>query len=560
MAQFFYDAQVRRYLIQFSKLFSLFYVTRGLDPDGNPILQRVPVMYGDQSRNVATIIANNSQSTLPSAPIATYWITSIDYNQSWMQSPTFVEKVQVRQRAYDEVTKTYDTVQGQAFTVERLMPVPYTLKMQVDFWTTNTQQKHELFEQIGCLFNPSLEIQNDDNYLDWTSLSVVYQDGLTWSSRTIPQGTANPIDIMTWRFSMPIWISAPAKLKRMGVIYKIINSIRQGSTLQDMQDDELLLGTRQKVNPYGYKLLFIDNTLQLLPDDQPFTPTNSALELPENPDTAVYWSALLNMYGVVRPGISQIWLQNEYMDTDIVGTIEYNPDDDRLLIYNVDVNTLPQNTLGAVTGIVDPRVSGPNAGLPAAVNGQRYLILDNIGHANSRLIIPGEAIGGTSPLNDITFTAGSLTPTGGIATIADNSIAGKSISTPNTRVYGQVPIVTESGSGELAYADVSIGPNTQRYSSTNTVIAITHPGSDYQLSDPTVSWGNVVANANDIIEYNAEKGEWFVAFDSSAAAANDTVEYMTNLRTNIQYRFTRGTGWIKSYEGWYASGDWSIVI
>ena len=54
------------------------------------------------------------------------------------------------------------------------MPTPYTLSMKADIWTSNTDQKLQLLEQILVLFNPALEIQTTDNYIDWTSLSVVY--------------------------------------------------------------------------------------------------------------------------------------------------------------------------------------------------------------------------------------------------------------------------------------------------------------------------------------------------------------------------------------------------
>ena len=456
MAQFFYDNQIRRFLIQFAKIFSNWQVTKGKDPAGNEILVRVPVMYGDSSRQASTILANNSASNLPSAPLITYYISGLEYNQKWTQDPTYIDKLQVRQRAYNSETGQYETTQGQAFTIERQMPVPYTLRMTVDFWTTNYNQKLELIEQLGTLFNPSLEIQSTDNFIDWTSLSAVYQDGLTFSSRSIPQGTGNPIDVMSWKFSMPIWISTASKLKKMGVIEKIIASIHAGSALTDIQDDDLLLGTRQKITPYGYKVLLIGNTLQLLPQASAFYPSNEDLNLPPNPDTDIYWSSVLNVYGAVKPGISQIWLQNPYMDTEIVGTIVPDPIDDRLLIYNIDPDTLPQNTLDPVDGVINPQVTGPNAGLPGPIPNRRYLIVDNIGS----------------------------------------------------------------------------------------------PG------DSTIAWGSLVANANDIIEFNGT--EWVVSFDSEAA--NPTVpEYVTNLATNVQYRFTQNN-WMKSYEGWYDQGDYSIVI
>ena len=456
MAAFFYDSQIRRFLIQFGKIFSNWEVTKGKDPAGNPIIVRVPIMYGDSSRQASTIIANNSASNLPSAPLITYYISGLEYNQKWTQDPTFIEKLNVRQRSYNSETQQYETVQGQAFTVERLMPVPYTLRITVDFWTTNYNQKLELIEQLGTLFNPALEIQSTDNFIDWTSLSAVFQDGLTFSSRIIPVGTGNPIDVMSWKFYMPIWITTAAKIRKLGVIEKIIASIFQGNALEDMQNDDLLLGTRQKITPYGYKLLLLGNTLQILPADTAFDPNNTNLNLPANPDTDIYWSSVLNVYGTIKPGISQIWLQNPYMDTDIVGTITPDPNDDRLLIYNIDTDTLPQNTLSPVNGVINPQVTGPNAGLPGPVNGVRYLLVDNIGAPN----------------------------------------------------------------------------------------------------DSTVSWGTVVAFANDIIEFNSSTMSWFVSFSSQTTT---TIEYVTNLTTTVQYRFVDNM-WTKSFEGWYDQGSYSIVI
>jgi len=406
MAQFFYDEQIRRFLLQFAKIFSNWYVTSGKDPNGNKILVRVPIMYGDSSRQAATIIGKNSASNLPSAPLITYYISGLEYDQRRTQEPYYVDRTQVRQRAYDPETQSYETVQGQAFTIERLMPVPYTLRMTVDFWTTNYNQKLELVEQLGTLFNPSLEIQSTDNFIDWTSLSVVYQDGLTFSSRSIPQGTNNPIDVLTWKFYMPIWISTSSKLKKAGVIHKVIASIFKGQTLLDIQDEDLLLGTRQKISPFGYKILFLNNTLQLIPQNEPFNPPNSDLDLPTPPNTSIYWSSYLNAFGAFKPGISQIWLENPYMETEIVGTVVPDPLDDRILIYNVDPDTLPQNTLDPVDGVINPQVVGPNAGLPGPTPNARYLIVEEIGNPGYPTAAWGNLI--AKPNDIIQFDAGTM--------------------------------------------------------------------------------------------------------------------------------------------------------
>lgn len=463
MQQFFYDDQVRRFLLQFTRIFSLFEVEYGRDEQGNPTLIRVPVRYGDATRQAQTIIQNNSASFLPSTPLMTFYITGMDYDRGRLQEPYFVSKINVRQRTYDTQSDSYETTQGNAFTIERLMPVPYKMTINLDIWTSNTNQKMQIFEQIATLFNPALEIQSTDNYIDWTSLSVVNLDQVTWSSRTVPVGTEDPIDIMTMRFSLPIWISSPAKVKKLGVVEKIIASVydAQGDLKNAIYDNDLLLGTRQKITPYGYQVLLIGNKLQCLKQSTVVNPTNNNTD----PQQAVVtenlqWSAVAGMYGVLRPGISQVRLQHPTADYEVIGYVSFDPTDDRFMLFDVDTDTIPQNTLAPVDAVIDPLKVGPNAGLPAPAVGQRYLILEGMG--------------------------------------------------------------------------------------------------DPTVNDPTAAWGGVDANANDIIEYDGI--EWYVAFESQYGINQ---QFVTNITTGLQYRWTgSGTGaiWIKSYEGLYPGGDWSLVL
>jgi len=66
--------------------------------------------------------------------------------------------------------------------------------------------------------------------------------------------------------------------------------------------------------------------------------------------------------------------------------------------------------------------------------------------------------------------------------------------------------------------------------------------------------GPVVAAANDIIQYDGTR--WFVSFNSSDV---QTVQYVTNTNTGIQYRWT-GDLWVKSYEGLYREASWRLVL
>jgi hypothetical protein len=467
MAQFFYDNQVKNFLLQFARIFSEWDVTFGVDPKGNQILHRVPIMYGDGSRQVDTIIAKNSASNMPSAPQIVYYVTALEYDQTRTQDPTFVDTKSVRQRTFNQETGEYESTQGNAFTLERFMPVPYTLRITVDFWTSNYNQKLELFEQLAVLFNPSLEIQSNDSYFDWTSLSVVYQDGLTFTGRSIPMGTNNPIDVMTWKFYMPIWISTPIKVKKLGIIQKIIATIYSVKALTDIQSDDLLLGTRQKITPYGYKLLLLNGTLQIVPADTAFQPPNESMTLPDVQPAQVFWHSFLNVYGTIREGVSMIALENPYLETEIMGTISYTTDNDSILQFDIDPDTLPSNTLEPVDSIIDPLSKQPGNGLPIASNGQRYLIVESI-------------------------------------------------------------------------------PRQLPYPSPSVVVSPWAPGLNSGVA------------AGSIIQYDGNDNTWYVSFDSTVTI--ETIEFVTNITSGVQYRYIYGEGWQKSIEGWYESGNFRIII
>jgi hypothetical protein len=382
-----------------------------------------------------------------------------------MQEPYFVNNIAVRQRTYDSATDTYETTQGNAFTIERAMPVPYEMTINLDIWTSNTNQKMQLLEQILTLFNPGLEIQSTDNYIDWTSLTVLYLKDVRWSSRTIPINTDNPIDIATLSFTLPMWITPPAKVKKLGVVERIIASVydAQGDLNHALTNSDLLLGTRQRFTPYGYQVLLIDNKLQALRQQQVIDESDASLTPPDSPPSNLLWQSVIGVYGTLRPGISYITLEQPD-GTDITGTVAYDPTDDRFLLFTVNAGTVPPNTLAPITAVIDPIASGPGAGLAVAAAGQRYLFTQATGSYDN----PG-----------------------------------------------------------LTNPDAWEGVDGQP----------------------------LVAHANDIVEYDGTR--WEVVFDSTSSPEN--MQYVTNITTELQYRWT-GKAWVKSYQGLYPGGQWTLVL
>jgi hypothetical protein len=377
MNSYFYSGQTRRFLQQFIRILSNFQVSMGNDDTGNATLMTVPIYYGDSSRQVATILRNNSENSLASVPAMSVYISGWRYDQKRMQEPFFVSKMNLRYRDVDENGQLTSSV-GDAVTVERLMPVPYNLTIKVDIWTSNIDQKLQLLEQIAVLFNPSLEIQSTDNYVDWTSLTYVTLTDTNFTSRTVPVGTEDPLDIASLTFDLPVWFSAPAKVKNMGVIQKIITSlwdsvgtINQSDGSFDINASTLM--ARQVYTLFNFNLLYIGNTVKLVNStaQQGFS-SGATVQ-----DQGYSWALALKNYGQLVNGISQVRLDQG--DITIIGTVAYHPTEADMLLFTPIADTLPANNLDPVNAIIDPANVTVDSTLLNPVAGTRYLILNDIG-------------------------------------------------------------------------------------------------------------------------------------------------------------------------------------
>ena len=373
--QFFYDGQIRRYIAQAIRMLSNFKYRTG---DG--LEKVVPVVYGDLSRQVAAIIKDNSENKLPSAPRIALYMTELDLDRTRLSDATYTSKVHIREREVLEdgssSSRNYGTAQGLNYTVERIMPTPYKLTLKADIWTTNTDQKLQILEQILVLFNPSLEIQTTDNYVDWTSLSVVELTDVTLTNRSVPQGVDSEIDIATLEFETPIWITPPAKVTRMGVIHTIVANIFTEET--GSIDTSFIFGdpqSTQYVTPGRFGLLVINNQARLLGPGE----SVSEDDIPEKYGETINWYKLLDQYGRFRAGISRLFLKKAD-GTEVVGVMSIHPSDDTIAVINFDPDTYPTNTIidgrGNVDAIIDPITYNPP---DTIATGIRYLLLDRIG-------------------------------------------------------------------------------------------------------------------------------------------------------------------------------------
>ena len=380
MAQFWYDQQIRRYLLQFVRIFNGFQIQSGQKNAGgtsSQVYRTVPMRYADMSRMVAHVLRGNTENALNSTPFMTCHVANLNVARERRHDPKLISSQQIQERKYDSLNDQYTAELGNTYTVDRYMPVPYDLTINVDIWSSNTEQKLQILEQILTLFNPTVEIQANTNPLDWTNITVVELIDIQWSSRSVPQGVDSQLDISTLIFQVPIWINPPAKVKKQSIIHSIINRIHLDDNLTDLEYDKNMQDFFEQFSNL--------EEIVVTPQDAQINVTGNTVSLlnAHGINEGYSWKEFFEQYGEFQASTSKLKLRRseniEDSTQDIVGTIAYNPTNDNQLIFTIDSATLPTNTQNSVLKIIDPKKNYPGDGTLAGQQvGQRYLIINDI--------------------------------------------------------------------------------------------------------------------------------------------------------------------------------------
>ena len=566
--QFFYDGQIRRYLTQIVRAFSNFSYQ-----DGDGDLRRVPVMYGDITRQVGSIIRENSENKLPSAPRMGIYITSLQMDRARLSDSSYISKINLREKEFDENTSSYLRSQAKGYTVERLHPTPYTLAVNVDLWSTSTDQKLQILEQIFMLFNPDLEFQTTDNYVDWTSLSTLYLEDINFSSRSIPVGTNDEIDVATIGFTAPIYISPPTKVKKLGIITDIITSIfnqdagtislegfnpptsgdqgaSSGTTVladgtiinnQSGVTSTQAVGLGGKLDLSNPLVTSYRNFDLIIQQETGKLAINKELRVGE-----ITWLNVLEaeLPAKFQPGISQIRVRRAELESEIVGTFTLTEGDHFTINIDWDEDTLPSNTLitgptktdGTINYLVNPIEFNP---LSVKQPGTRILLLGPLGFRVDRTFTATYADDKIHTDIDYFIQSSSF----------ESRIGAETVSSFDVYVNGAVVAATGSNDNDkfLITLDVPlVAGDVVQY-----VLTLNEDGAE--------AWKNAdasdfAADKNDIVEWDGSN--WHIIWDASN---NDTTTYVTNITDGQQY-YWNNYYWQTAIDGYYPRGTWTITL
>lgn len=235
---FFFDEQLAKYQIQFMAIFKGLQVQTGVREDGERLLIDVPITYGSRDRVAASVLAQNTQNTAIKLPAMSAYMTDLEIGTDRMKGTGTTRRF------------TY-LPKGGLFpndmkTVTQIMPVPYTMTMELAIFTSNMQQHRQILEQILVFFDPVLQIQKSDDVFDHTKITMVELKSINFNEE-YPAGDKPRLIQTTLSFIVPLWLAVPANLKN-----QFVEKVFARITLLDMSEsmEEYISSIEGDLAPY----------------------------------------------------------------------------------------------------------------------------------------------------------------------------------------------------------------------------------------------------------------------------------------------------------------------
>ena len=207
--QYYYDNQFKKYMLQFMAVFAGMQVAIGKnertdEKDEDDKLISVPIMYGNRDRVAGWIKGNFTQNKPIRLPIMSANLSGIDLAPDLRKGIGNVRRETYLQRG----RKLPDDVK----VIRQHMPVPYLATAELGIWTSNTEQRYQILEQILIVFDPIVQIQKNDAVFDWTKITTVELTGVAYEDN-YPIGEDRRLLLSTLTFTFPVYLSAPATNK-----------------------------------------------------------------------------------------------------------------------------------------------------------------------------------------------------------------------------------------------------------------------------------------------------------------------------------------------------------
>ena len=361
---YWYNAQIRTMILHTQRLFSNFYISNGTDENGEEKLMRVPCVFMSTDKATVSMINNNTDTVIESAPKMVLTISEIRLNNDKISGSPYYEYVSdVTEKKFNDETGNYEYEPGNSYSVYRLNPLPIGITFKLYILTTMQTHKFQLFEQIRMLFSPTAELQTSENPLDWTRVGALVLTGCNYSSKGTTNLDSSTLDAMDLTFELDTNLDAPAIIHHNNQVETIVTEIGQGKYVEDT---------------WGWDE---GDTMRIYhtPSQNYITVQNNNEVILQPTDFAKNWLQLFKKYGVVyNRQKNNIYLHvlidiNGSSRKSVYGNLVVDEYDPTKAIWNYNEELLPSDNITPVNAIIDP-----HSFVPEATEGTRYLLDDKI--------------------------------------------------------------------------------------------------------------------------------------------------------------------------------------
>jgi len=217
------DDQIKRCIGQFMRALSGFQVQDGVDRDGDgeKLTKRVPIVYGEMDRIVASIINKREHfTTQVSVPMMAVTLRGIEIDKQNRRPNNHVDEF---------VMGEGSTPEG---VVRRVFGPPLTLSLDLNMFCSSRSELFQLLEQILLVFNPRVTINIDDDKANADYITEIFLESIE-PEITYPIGTDKSTVVLGLSFRVPIRLKYPS-----GVVDTIIKEIH--SRIKD-ESDEIII-------------------------------------------------------------------------------------------------------------------------------------------------------------------------------------------------------------------------------------------------------------------------------------------------------------------------------
>ena len=272
--QYYFDSQLRSYLLQFIAIFNGLQVQTGKGECDEQQFISVPCVIGNKDRVVAALFAGNTQNRMFSLPTMAVYLQNLAIADERRKVQAYVDQ---------RVTmKAGGVFPDDLRVVKRAMPVPYNMTVELSLFASNQLQMHQILEQILVLFNPDLQIQRSDAPFDWTKLVSVKLTDIT-NEENYPSGTTPRVVQWTLTFEMPIFLSLPMGVKD-DLVRRVIIQIAASDTMVVNEVDE-----NGELIPFGTPIARLDFDTRPVPVLVEGDCTFTGNSVPANPNEGDTW-------------------------------------------------------------------------------------------------------------------------------------------------------------------------------------------------------------------------------------------------------------------------------